>query len=84
MNEEQIRKRITELERDEMGYLEANDKRGATRKRNKIRELEDKLEVLKLKEIQEDLALYKKFIHKRGLNSEFQSFMIVELARDKN
>lgn len=80
MNQEEIQKRISELEYEKMGYLEANDKVGARRKEKKIRELENQLELLKLNEIKEDLELYKKFIRKRGLNSEFQSFMILELA----
>lgn len=76
MKEQEIQEKIEELERDKMGYLEVNDKAGARRKQNKIDELETKLELLKLKEIKEDLALYKKFIAKRGLNTEFQQFMM--------
>lgn len=80
MKEQEIQEKIEKLEYEKMGYLEANDKAGARRKQNKIDKLENQLELLKLKEIKEDLALYKKFVAKRGLNTEFQQFMIIELA----
>lgn len=79
MQEEKIFKKISELESDRMAYLEVNDKAGARRKEKQIHELENQLELLKLDKIKQDLELYKKFIHKRGLYSEFQSFMIEEL-----
>ncbi len=80
LSEDEIRIKIDKLEREKIGYLEVNDKAGARRKQKKIEELESQLELLKVNEIKQDLELYKKFINKRGLNSEFQSFMIVELA----
>lgn len=81
MNEKQIQEKISKLEFEKMGYLEVNDKAGVRRKEKRIQELEDKLELLKLKEIKEDLELYKKFVNKRGLKAEFQTFMIIELAQ---
>lgn len=80
LNEDEIRIKIDKLEREKIGYLEVNDKAGARRKQKKIEELENQLELLKINDIKQDLELYKKFINKRGLNAEFQSFMIVELA----
>lgn len=78
MTDEEIQKQIEELECERMGYLEANNKAGARRKERKIEELENKLE---LKEIKQELELYKKFVNKKKLRDEFYSFMIVELAR---
>ena len=80
MNKEEIEDKIQQLERDRIGYLEANNKAGARRKEKQISELQDKLAIMNLKEIKEDLELYKKFIKKRGLQNEFQSFMIIEMA----
>lgn len=80
MNKEEIKNKIQQLEKDRVGYLEADDKAGARRKEKQISELQDKLEIMNLKEIKEDLELYKKFIKKRGLQNEFQSFMIIEMA----
>ena len=80
MNKEEIKNKIQQLEKDRVGYLEADDKAGARRKEKQISELQDKLEIMNLKEIKEDLELYKKLIKKRGLQKEFQSFMIIEMA----
>ena len=80
----EIEDKIQQLERDRIGYLEADDKAGARRKEKQISELQDKLEIINLKEIKEDLELYKKFIKKRGLQNEFQRFMIIEIANKKN
>lgn len=80
MDKDKIEYKIQQLERDRIGYLEADDKAGARRKEKQISELQDKLEIIKLKEIKEDLELYKKFIRKRGLQNDFQRFMIVEIA----
>lgn len=77
VNEEQILKKISELEHEKMGYLEANDKAGARRKEKQIYELEDKLELLKLNEIKKELEKYKKFVDKRGLKNEFKNFTTV-------
>lgn len=81
MDKEQILKKIEDLKYERMGYLEANNKAGARRKEKKIKELEMQLELSKMQELKEDLKLYKKFISKRGLVAEFQSFMIIELAK---
>ena len=80
MNKEEIEDKIQQLEKDRIGYLEANNKAGVRRKEKQISELQDKLEIMNLKEIKENLELYKKFIRKRGLQNEFQSFMIIEMA----
>lgn len=80
MDKEEIENKIQQLEKDRVGYLEADDKAGARRKEKQIRNLLDKLEIINLKEIKEDLELYKKFIRKRGLQNDFQRFMIIELA----
>lgn len=80
MEKEEIENKIQQLEKDRVGYLEADDKAGARRKEKQIRNLQDKLEIINLKEIKEDLELYKKFIKKRGLQNDFQRFMIIELA----
>lgn len=80
MEKEEIENKIQQLEKDRVGYLEADDKAGARRKEKQIRSLQDKLEIINLKEIKEDLELYKKFIRKRGLQNDFQRFMIIELA----
>lgn len=78
---EQILEEINKLEREKMEYLEVDNNSAARRKDKKIIELENELELSKLKEIKEDLELYKKFVSRKGLNSEFQRFMIIELAR---
>lgn len=80
MDKEKIEDKIQQLEKDRIGYLEVDDKAGARRKEKQISELQDKLEIIKLKEIKEDLELYKKFIRKRGLQNDFQRFMIIEIA----
>ena len=80
MDKEEIENKIQQLEKDRVGYLEADDKAGARRKEKQIKSLQDKLEIINLKEIKEDLELYKKFIRKRELQNDFQRFMIIELA----
>lgn len=76
--EEQIYERIKELERDKIAYLEVGDKTTVRRKAKQIEQLEDKLELFKLNKIKEELRLYKEFVQRRGLNSEFQCFEIQE------
>lgn len=82
LSRNEILDKIEQLEKDKMGYLEVNDKAGARRREKQIRDLENQLELLELKDIKEDLKLYKKFIKEKGMQNEFQSFCIVELAKN--
>lgn len=82
LSKEEIENKIEQLERDRIGYLEVDNKVAARRKQKQIEELEMQLKLLDFKDIEQDLELYKKFIRKRNLESEFKSFMIAELARN--
>lgn len=82
LSKNEILDKIEQLEKDKIGYLEANNKTGARRREKQIRDLENQLELLELKDIEKDLKLYKKFIKEKGMQNEFQSFCIVELAKN--
>lgn len=64
MKENSIRDKIEELEKDRMGYLEADDKVGARRKQKQIEKLELELELFELAKIKNELKVYKKVVSK--------------------
>lgn len=82
---EKLKKKEEELEKEVINYKEADDNRGASRKQrelNKVRDLIDLEELGTKREIKKELDICKKFIKQKGMNEEFMSFYIVEIAKD--
>lgn len=69
---------IEKLEKQRMECLEVNDTRTAGRIRNKIISLEKEIKLDKLKDIEDKVNQYEKFIKYKGMNREFEDWCMTE------
>lgn len=71
---------IEKLEKQRMEYLEVDDNRTAGRIKRKIDLLEKEIKLDKLKDIEEELKLYKRFIKYKGMEREFGNWMMSDFV----
>ena len=71
---------IEKLEKQRMEYLEVDDNRTAGRIKRKIELLEKEIKLDKLKEVEEKIYQYQKFIKYKGMQREFENWCDTEFV----